>query len=263
MSESKTVVYRTISNTALEMDVFAAEKGEGLRPGVLFIHGGGWSAGKRTAFTWHAQELAKHGFVTATTSYRLAPGHTYPAALDDCQCAMRWLRANASEWNLDPARIGAYGSSAGGHLVACLAVRDTLSDCEPSLSGFSSRAQCVVDIHGIHDFLSLDSNSIIKAKLEFLGGSLEEKTAVWQDASPSTFVDAHTAPVMLAHAPDDPTVPYEQSVIFAAALMKANRPFEFLPTPGSGHGFVYNPENPCTKRIWPRTVNWLSTWLEL
>ncbi len=109
MSAPKTVVYRTICNTALEMEVFAAEKGEGLRPVVLFIHGGGWTTGKRTSFTWHARELSRYGFVTATASYRLAPDHIYPAALDDCQCAMRWLRAHAAEWNLDPARIGACG----------------------------------------------------------------------------------------------------------------------------------------------------------
>lgn len=79
----------------------------------------------------------------------------------------------------------------------------------------------------------------------------------------SAHVDSHTAPLMLTHAPDDPIVPYEQSITFATALMKAARAFEFLPTPGSGHGFMYDPENAWTKRIWPHTVAWPSRWLEL
>jgi acetyl esterase/lipase len=263
MPESKTFSYRTVADTNLEMDVFPAEKGEGLRPGVLFIHGGGWSAGKRTAFTWHARELAKLGFVTATASYRLAPTHIYPAALEDCQCAMRWLRAHAAEWNLDPSRIGAFGSSAGGHLAACLGVRDTVSDCEPALSGFSSRAQCVVDVHGIHDFITLEDDAIVECKIAFLGGAREENLETWKDASPITFVDGRSAPVMLTHDPNETTVPYQQSVAFATALIEAERPVDFLPTPGSGHGFVYNPENSWTKYLWPRAVAWLSFWLEL
>lgn len=261
MPDPTTVAYRTLADNRLEMEVFAAEQGEGLRPGVLFIHGGGWTAGNRTQFTWHARELARLGFVTATASYRLAPAHPYPAALDDCQCAMRWLRAHAAEWNLDPARIGAMGSSAGGHLAACLAVRDTRSEDEPSLNGYSSRAQCVVDVHGIHDFPALPETILARATTAFLRGSRKEQPEAWRDASPIAFVDARTAPIMLTHDPKDPTVPYEQSVRFAEALMKAGRPVEFLPTPGSGHGFVYGPDNAWTKRLWPRAVAWLSGWL--
>jgi acetyl esterase/lipase len=262
MTDPQTIAFRTFADTALEMDVFPAEKGAGPRPGVLFIHGGGWSAGQRTQFTWHARELAKLGFVTAAASYRLAPAHPYPAALDDCQYAMRWLRAHAAEWNLDPARLGACGSSAGGHLAACLAVRDTRSDDEPALRGFSSRAQCVVDVHGVHDFRTLAPTVLTACNAAFLGGSAAEKPEAWQDASPAAFVDALTAPIMLTHDPNDPTVPYAQSVSFAAALMDAGRPVEFLPTPGSGHGFVYNPENAWTQRLWPRAVAWLSSWLK-
>lgn len=261
MLEPKTLVYRSSGQVELEMDVFPSEQGEGRRPGVLFLHGGGWSGGDRTQFTWHARELARYGFVTATASYRLAPDHCYPAALDDCQYAMRWLRAHASEWNLDPARIGAFGSSAGGHLAACLATRDTRSDCDPALSGFSSRAQCVVDVHGIHDFMTLDPNVLRECNLAFLGGTREEKSEIWQDASPAAFVDSQTTPLLLTHDPNDPIVPYQQTLSLALALMKAARPFEFMPTPGAGHGFVYDRENIWTQRLWPRAVAWFSGWL--
>lgn len=262
MAGPQTIVYRTFADAALEMDVCPAEKGDGPRPGVLFIHGGGWSAGKRTQFAWHARELAKAGFVTATASYRLAPAHPYPAALDDCQYAMRWLRAHAAEWNLDPARLGAVGSSAGGHLAACLGVRETRVDDVPALRGFSSRAQCVVDVHGVHDFRALAPNALVKSTVPFLGGTAEEVPGAWTEASPITFVDDQSAPMMLTHDPKDPTVPYAQSVSFAAALIQAARPVEFLPTPGSGHGFVYNPDHAWTRRLWPRAVAWLTEWLQ-
>lgn len=262
MPAAQTVTYRRIGDTALQMDVYTPEAGAGLRPGVLFIHGGGWSGGNRSQFTWHAQELAKAGFVTASASYRLAPAHPYPAALDDCQAAMRWLRKHAEALRLDPARLGAFGSSAGGHLVACLGVRDTRLDDDPALSGISSKAQGVVDVHGVHDFAALNGARLHPTAEAFLGGSLADKPEAWREASPLAFVDADTAPMLLVHAPDDPTVPYAQSTRFADALMAVARPFEFMPTPGSGHGFVYSPENPWTLRVWPRAVAWLSSWLK-
>jgi acetyl esterase/lipase len=258
----QTITYRTINDSSLEMDICLPEGTPGPRPGVLFIHGGGWSGGRRAQFTWHIHELARHGFVAASASYRLSAVARYPAALDDVQCAMRWLRAHAQELQLDPARLGAFGGSAGGHLVACLGTRETRSDCEPALRGFSSRAQCVVDVHGIHDFHALrDIADLEPSVLRFLGAK-EENADAWTDASPIHFVDADTAPMFLAHDPADATVPYGQTVLFAAALVKAARPVEFLPTPGSGHGYCYTPDNPWTLKLWPRTVAWLTGWLK-
>jgi acetyl esterase/lipase len=262
MPNAQTVTYRRAGEVELQMDVYTPDAGAGLRPGVLFIHGGGWSGGKRSQFTWHAQELAKAGFVTASASYRLAPVHPYPAALDDCQAALRWLRKHAEELRLDPARVGAFGSSAGGHLAACLGVRDTRLDDDPALSGVSSQAQCVVDVHGVHDFTVMTGAKLHSTVEAFLGGPLAGKPEIWKEASPLGFVNADTAPLLLVHAPDDPTVPYDQSTRLADALMAAARPFEFMPTPGSGHGFVYSPENPWTLRVWPRAVAWLTGWLK-
>lgn len=264
MADPKTFTYRTVENQALELDLFLPAPREGLRPGVLFLHGGGWNGGKRTQFSWHAKTMAEAGFVAATASYRLAAIAPYPAALDDCQCAVRWLRAHAADFQLDPGRLGAFGSSAGGHLVACLGVRETREEVEPALKGFSSRVQAVVDVHGVHDLTVLASpNRLDKTLNLFLGGTFEEKPDAWRDASPELCVDANTAPMFLTHAPDDPTVPYDQTVRFAHALMKAARPFEFMPTPGSGHGFVYNPEHEWSKRVFPRAQAFLSQWLSL
>lgn len=260
---SQTFTYFKAGETALELDLYRPETGAGLHPGVLFIHGGGWTGGRRAQFAAHARLFAEAGFVAATASYRLAGVAPYPAALDDCQCAVRWLRAHAADFRLDPGRLGAFGSSAGGHLVACLGVRETREDVAPELRGFSSRVNAVVDIHGVHDFPALAGCANLDCKEQFLGGTFAEKADAWRDASPSLFVNGDTAPMFIAHDPGDTTVPYDQSVRLVSALMTAARPFEFMPTPGSGHGYVYNIENDWAKRVVPPALMWLRRWLAL
>ena len=220
---------------------------------VVLVHGGGWSGGTRDAFIWHTHQLAREGYVACTIDYRLSGTAPYPAALVDCQSALKWVRNRADRFAIYPSRVGVVGSSAGGHLVACLGVRD---DEDP----VSARANCVVDIHGIHDFIPIGKSgtSPVNQSTAFLGGPLAARPDVWADASPALQVDADTAPMLLLHDPGDTLVPYDQSIILANALMQAARPMRFLPTPGSGHGFVYNPENAWTRKVWPTVVNWLN-----
>lgn len=256
---NRTLTYAQVGSVSLEMELFLPTIPAPNRPGVLFVHGGGWSGGGRHQFLWHARDMARRGFVAASMSYRLVPGAIYPAQLDDCQRAMRWLRKHAVEIGLDPARLGAVGSSAGGHLVACLGVRDTRDDSDPELQGVSSKANCVVDVHGVHDLPALiDEKKLVETSIKLIGGPITEKQAAWEDASPLRFVDGNSAPMMIVHDPGDPTVPYSQSVKFATALMNAARPVHFIPAPGAGHGFVYGPQNPWTQRIWPDVVAWLT-----
>jgi acetyl esterase/lipase len=265
MQPDTTVVYATRGEQRLEMDLWlprqAAGTVTGIRPCVLFVHGGGWHAGGRHQFHWHAGQLAARGYVTASCSYRLAPRATWPAPLDDCQQAVRFLRSHTKEFNIDTHRIAAVGSSAGGHLVACLATRDTLNDDEPSMVNVSSRVGAAVDVHGVHDFPACHHADKLREAMEaVVGAKLDEKPDLWRDISPEHFVDEKTAPIMLLHAPDDETVPYEQSVTFGTALMRAKRHVTFIPTPGSGHGYFYNPLGEWTKLVWPRVVTWIDQW---
>lgn len=230
-------------------------------PGVVFVHGGGWHAGNRTQFHWHARQMANLGFVAASVGYRLAPATRYPGALDDCQRAVRWLRKNAESLGLDPARLGAVGSSAGGHLVACLGTRETRDDSDPALAGISSRVQCVVDVHGVHDMPALAGSKLEAQCLHPFLGTLTENRALWEDASPIRFITHDTAPTLIFHDPGDATVPYDDSAKFAAALIAAYRPVEFIPMPGAGHGFVYGNANPHTHKAWPLAIAWLKRFL--
>lgn len=263
--EGKTIIYGRVGEHELAMDLFLPPSGSGGgegRPGVVLVHGGGWRNGHRGSFRWHAAELARLGYVAATISYRLVGVATYPAALDDCQRAVRFLRKHAAEYGLDPARLGAVGSSAGGHLAACLGVRDTRDDSDAELAGLSSRVQCVADIHGVHDLVSLVNHKNAPIGVDFIGGPYQDFTSAWHDASPLRHIDDRSAPMLVMHDPSDTAVPYEDSARFAAALIAAGRPVEFLPVPGAGHGFVYNPQGEWTQRVWPVIVSWLKRHLE-
>jgi len=256
------VVYGQSRQQTLELDLFRPIADSAPRPGIVFVHGGGWHAGSREQFAWHAEQCAQRGYVCISISYRLTGVAPYPACLDDCQRAVRWFRSHAAEFNLDPKRLGAFGSSAGGHLVACLGVRETRDLVVDDLAEYSSQVQCVVDYHGIHDFPGLPDWKIAgEACLALFGGSLAERAELWEDASPRRFVNGTAAPMLLIHDPDDQVVPYQQSVEFATALMNAGRPIEFMPVPGAGHGFGYNPENFMQRRTWPVALNWLHRWL--
>lgn len=257
------VVYGRAGDVELKLDLFLP-KAPICRPapGVVFVHGGGWNAGGRHQFHWHARQMADKGFVAASVGYRLSGVSRYPAALDDCQRAVRWLRKHAEELDLDPTRLGAMGSSAGGHLVACLGVRDTRDDCDPDLLGISSRVQCVVDVHGAHDMFSFVGHRLEhQCLVEFLGGDHAQAKARWEDASPLRYVNSDAAPTLIFHDPGDPTVPYEDSAKFAAALIAAHRPVMFVPIPGAGHGFVYGPQGAWTRRVWPQAVDWFKRFL--
>jgi dipeptidyl aminopeptidase/acylaminoacyl peptidase len=118
---------------------------------------------------------------------------------------------------------------------------------------------CGVDVHGIHDFPALRDNlgAINKTWEAFLGGSFGERPSEWIRASPGLHVDGNSAPMLVVHDPKDETVPYEQSRLLVDSLVRAGRPVRFLPSPGSGHGFFYGPDNPWTQKVWPVAVDWL------
>jgi len=248
-----TEVFDSPDDLELKADIALPDSETQNGAGVLFVHGGGWRAGERQAFRWHAHRLSRLGYLAVTIDYRLMPRSPFPAALDDCQSAVAWLRRQADRFGIDENRIGAVGSSAGGHLVACLGV---LND---RIRGVSTRVNCVVDVHGIHDFPALrdDTGTINENWEAFLGGSFGNRQPEWIRASPALQVDGDSAPMLVVHDPRDETVPYEQSRLLVDALVKAGRPVQFFPSPGSGHGFFYGSGNPWTQRVWPVAVDWL------
>ena len=254
-----TITFAERPEQPVEMDLFYPRHVSGMRPAVLFVHGGGWSSGGRHQFHWHAGQLAQMGYFAASVGYRLSGTAPYPAAVDDVQEAVRFLRAHSHEYAIDGNRIAAFGSSAGGHLVAVLGACETRATGDDvAHADISSRVNAVIDVHGAHNLPVLADHRLGGTVEKFMGVPFAEAEDTWREASPEFFIDEHAPPMLLFHDPADQTVPYDQSVTLASRLMQADRSVSFEPTPGSGHGFVYNPGNDWTQRIWPIVTAWLS-----
>lgn len=241
------VEYGRANGKPLLLDVYrpAAVAGK-THAAIMFIHGGGWVAGSKRDFRTEAETACKAGFVAFSVDYRLVFGaeNRWPAQLDDVQRAVRWVRANAGRFAVDPERIGAFGGSAGGHLVTFLGTTDTRDNSDSALASYSSRVKCVVDLFGPsdlnHDFskkvkLGSQANELVRM---LLGGTPAEKVDAVRDASPLFRVDAKSAPFLIFHGSLDRIVPADQSEILHAALKKAGVESKFILFPDEDHGFA-------------------------
>jgi len=238
--EVKDVVYGRGGDRELKLD-YARPGDPGTFPAILCVHGGGWSGGKRQDFQFLLKILAARGYVAATATYRLAPAHPFPAQIEDVKCAVRWMRARAKELGLDPARIGAVGASAGGHLVCLLGAADAADGLEGSggWGDASSRVQVVVNIVGPTDLTtgrwSLTSQKILE---NFLQGTLEANPGIYRRASPVTYLTPDDPPVMTFQGTADPLVPLEQAEILHRRLSRLGIENRLIILEGRGHGWV-------------------------
>ncbi len=231
------VVYATVDGVELTLDLFLPLT-VGIHPGIVFIHGGGWTGGDKASWEDEAMRFADRGYVGISINYRLAPAHPFPAAVEDCKAAVRWLRAHAAEFGVDPERIGAMGSSAGGHLVSMLGVTDGTEGLEGESGdlSLSSRVQAVVDYFGPSD-LTPAGMLADPAIVAFLGGTCAEEPVACASASPVTYVSADDPPFLIVHGTSDARVPFSQSVILRDALSAVGVEVELLALQGAGHGW--------------------------
>lgn len=224
------VIYAHRGELALEADIHVPT-GSALAPGVLVVHGGSWVRGTRRRIRSVAHRLAEAGYVAVNIEYRLAPEHTFPAPLRDCKDAVRWMRSNAERFRIDPARIGAFGYSAGGHLVALLATtqeEDGLDGAVPA-DAPSARIQAAVIGGAPIDLRMLPPNPFVQS---FLGGLRDE--AAFVAASPITYVGPDDPPTFIYHGKLDVVVSDSHARAYADALTVAGVPHEFFEAP-MGH----------------------------
>jgi acetyl esterase/lipase len=210
-----------------------------LLPAVIWVHGGGWKNGSKK--NCKASWLAAEGFAVASINYRLTDAGVWPAQIDDCYAAVRWLRRNAGPHGIDPSAIGAWGSSAGGHLVALMATRPY-----PGKEQVSSRVQAVCDWFGPADLLTMPPNVVGNGRTEadvadsngarLLDGTVRDQPEKARDASALHHVSEGDTPVLIMHGEKDPGVPLEQSARFHKALVSAGVPVSFHVVEGAGHG---------------------------
>lgn len=207
---------------ALKADVYLPRT-EGSRPAVLAVHGGSWSGGSPAHMIAISRGLARRGFVVMNVAYRKAPAYLYPAPLEDLAQALRWLREHAAELHVDTQRLGAFGYSAGAHLVTLLATRG--SGDAPSLAA-------VVAGGTPADLLRWPDSPIVT---RFIGKPSQEAQDVWSEASPVTHVSRDDPPMYLYHGADDTLVEPGQTEALADALRQAGVSVEAREAPGLGH----------------------------
>jgi acetyl esterase/lipase len=223
------------------LDIARPKSAQGRLPAVVAIHGGGFRAGKRDSYLPLILGLAERGYVAATVDYRLSPKHQFPAAVEDVKASVRWMRANAGRYGIDPDRIGAIGGSAGGHLVLMLGLTAGVAEFEGTGPNreFSSKVQCVVDYYGPSDFTKSYGASVDAAEVlpMWLGGDLSSQEKLHRRASPLNWVSPNAAPILAIHGTEDKYVAHDQSVWLTDRLGSAGAHAELLTLPGAGHGF--------------------------
>lgn len=234
------IEYAHPGDQALQLDLAMPKQGSGPFPAVVCIHGGGFRAGKRDSYAALCVTLAARGYVAVTITYRLAPAHPFPAAVLDCKAAVRWLRANAATYHIDPTRIGATGGSAGGHLAQFLGVTAGVQRFEGEGNrDQSSAVNCVVNFYGPSDLTKSYGKSVDAAEVLplFFGGNLETKLREHIIGSPLYWVTPDAAPTLVVHGTEDKYVAYEQAGWMIDKLKACQVEAELLTLPGAGHGF--------------------------
>lgn len=224
------VVFAETEDGPLALDLFRPAAGtRAAMPVVVFIYGGGWFVGSKNQIQqMKGFKLVRRGYAVAAVSYRLSDVATFPAQIHDVKAAVRWVRANAVDYGLDPSRVAAWGGSAGGHLAALLGVTNGNAELEgavggATLAGQSSDVQAVIDFFGPTDLAALategggeqDTSWMVE---QLVGGSIAERMDVVQRASPATWVTADAPPFLIVQGDEDPLVPLSQSTRFHAQL---------------------------------------------
>jgi acetyl esterase len=250
-SDIRDVTYREVDGVHLTLDVHVPD-GSGLFPAAILVHGGGWVAGdKQQYITYLFQPLSDAGFAWFSINYRLAPQFKFPSDAEDVEQAVRWVKANAAKYRVDPDRIALIGESAGGHLVSYVGARQ-----QPG-----TRVAAVVSMYGVHDFISaaIAWKPIPTEILQLFGVSAVDADSAPRliKASPVTYIKKDMPPFLLMHGSKDEDVPYQQSVEMCAKMRQAGARCELITLEGAPHGMDHWEPHP--EFLWYKKaiVDWL------
>lgn len=252
-------VYAAVSygtNAGETIDIYVPSFPTTQRPCVVLIHGGGWSIGDKRSYASFCLQFMRLGFVACTLNYRLTPSAVWPQQIGDVQLAIRYLKNNAGTYNLDPARIGMVGDSAGAHLCLCAAAYmntiHTNADTQSQLPGVSNTIACVVDLFGPADMVYMYNNSAGKSDIVALANTATptSNAALYADMSPTGNVGASFPPTLIFNGTTDTYAPPQNALNMQAALAAQgvqNNIYFF----GGGHEWLY-----CNMAEY-RQIQWL------
>jgi acetyl esterase/lipase len=222
-------VYKTVDTLQLELDVYRLrDTGNEPKPTMVFIHGGAWKTGKRSDYLPYLIDYAQKGYVTATVSYRLSRVAKFPAAVQDVNCAVRWLKAHAEEFGIDPDRMVLIGGSAGGHLSMMVgyAGEEPLFEPQCEAGALSSEVRAIVNLYGPTD-LTTDEARGRGEPISFLGATYDERPDLFRQVSPRFYIRPGLPPTLIFHGTIDSVVPVSQADSLAVWLGNAGVPYDY------------------------------------
>lgn len=288
------IVFATGGGRPLHLDMMRPKtSGETLHPVVVYIHGGGWRGGSHKQMGMN-QHFALNGFIAVSVEYRLSSEQHFPAQLEDCKAAIRWIRAHADQYGIDAERIGVFGTSAGGHLAALLGLSWDVPELEGSggWSQFSSKVHAVADgcgptdlnwasgwlksltmfmyskLKGAPFMENVDFPSFLEATgfertgTLLMGGALEDNEDLVKLANPLNYIRKDAPPFLILHGEWDPYVHILQSSAFAEALQSAGADATFLPVKSSAHSFSATIDGTPNHYVYTELVEFFQKYLQ-
>ena len=240
----KNIPYVTGGEYRQQLDLYLPKdyaRAERPYPTILVVHGGGWARGSKDEYVFLANWLVPHGYIVAITNYRLIDAAYFPAQLQDCKSAVRWLRAHAEKYNIDKRHIGTWGASAGGHLVALMGSTAGMKEFDVGEHlEQSSDIQAVCDLFGPTFFALPDPGTTnasgSSSRRRLIAPDVPDQREAWLKASPMNYVKKDVAPIIIVHGDEDELVSYQQSVIYDKALREAGADCQFITIKGGKHG---------------------------
>lgn len=271
------IVYSVVDNRELKLDIAVPKYLNSPAPAIVDFPGGAWRVCHKTVDD--ARFYAEYGFVGVSVEYRTSDIAIFPAAVHDCKAAIRFLRAHAKEYNINPDKIGVTGISAGSYFAALLGTsgNDKYLEGDEGYSQHSSSVQAVVDHFGPTDFLNGDDTTGLGLRnvnkfsasespgALFLGGPIDERKELAKLASPLSYIDRNDPPVLIIHGEKDGMVIIRQSELFFEALKKAEVECEMLRVKNADH--QYRPYlstiqiSPTINEITEISIKWFEKWL--
>jgi len=230
------IEYGRAGGKSLQLDLYEPKAPHPATPAIVLIHGGAWRGGKRSDYRYYCLRFAEQGYVVATISYRLVKEAPFPAAVQDAKCAVRWMRANAAKYHVDPNKIAVMGGSAGGHLAMMVGYTADSPELEGDGGnpGVSSRVQAVINFYGPTDLTTpfARGNSVV---VDFIGKPYDEAPDQYKLASPLAHLRKGAPPTLTLHGTIDDVVPIDQADMLEKRLTELRIPHEYVRLEGWPH----------------------------